>query len=247
MLYGAALMLTDQPDAATKAFERAAYFGGEKPSVASFALAQLSLQAAESGDWAAARDYAAESATLRERAGLSHSLASLVSYTALARVAVHDGDTAVARHQVGRALRLYAAPSPTALPWLAAQTAILLGRILLDLHDHPAARLKLTEAGRYLNRLSTEGALRKQHRRLAAHLARHDGGPPGPSALTPTAAELRVLDLLPTHLTLAEIADELHISRNTVKSHVGAIHRKLGTANRTEAVREARNLGLIES
>jgi LuxR family maltose regulon positive regulatory protein len=65
--------------------------------------------------------------------------------------------------------------------------------------------------------------------------------------MTLTAAELRVLDLLPTHLTLGEIADELHISRNTVKSQVAAVYRKLRAATRTEAVHEGRNLGLIES
>ena len=98
-----------------------------------------------------------------------------------------------------------------------------------------------------MNRLLTEGVLRDQHRRLAADLARHGGRPRVPSAMTLTSAEMRVLDLLPTHLTLAEIADQLHISRHTVKSHVAAVHRKLRAATRTEAVREARNHGLIES
>jgi LuxR family maltose regulon positive regulatory protein len=45
--------------------------------------------------------------------------------------------------------------------------------------------------------------------------------------------------------TLGEIADELFISRNTVKSQVAAIYRKLRAATRTEAVREGRKLGLI--
>ena len=248
LLFGAALTFTGEPEAAAKAFERAAYFGRDKqPSGASFALAQLSLLAAERGDWAAARDYATESWTLIEKAGLPDYLASIVSYIARAKVAVHDGDIAGARHHVGRALRLYASPSPVALPWLAAQSALLLGRILLDLDDHPAARLKLAEAGRYLNRLLTEGVLRDEHRRLAADLARHGGRPRVPSAMTLTAAELRVLELLPTHLSLAEIADVLHISRNTVKSQVAAVYRKLRSATRTEAVREGRNLGLIES
>ena len=63
----------------------------------------------------------------------------------------------------------------------------------------------------------------------------------------PTAAELRILQLLPTHLTLSEIADRLYISRNTVKTQVASIYRKLRSSTRTEAVREGRNLGLIES
>jgi LuxR family maltose regulon positive regulatory protein len=205
------------------------------------------LLAAERGEWSAAQDYATESWTLVETAGLTEYLSSIATYLARARVAVHNGDNAEARRQVGRALRLYVSPSPAAFPWFAAQAALALGRILLDLDDHPAARLKLAEAGRYLNRLLTEGVLREQHRRLAADLARHGGRPRVPSAMTLTAAELRVLDLLPTHMTLGEIADELRISRNTVKSHVAAVHRKLGAATRSEAVREGRNLGLIEA
>ena len=248
VLFGAALMFNGEPEAAAKAWERAAYFGRQKqPAGSGFALAQLSLHAADRGDWSAAQDFATESWTLIETAGLPEYLSSITSFVARARVAVHNGDVAGARRHVGRALRLYASPSPTAFPWLATQVAIVLGRILLELDDHPAARLKLSEAGRHLNRLLTEGVLRDQHRRLAADLARHGGRPRVPSAMTLTAAELRVLDLLPTYLTLAEIADELHLSRNTVKSHVAAVYRKLGAATRSEAVREGRNLGLIEA
>jgi LuxR family maltose regulon positive regulatory protein len=247
-LFGAALLFTGQPEAAAKAWERAAYFGRRtRPSGASFALAQLSLYAAERGEWATAQEYAAESVTLIEAAGMPEYLSSLTSYVARARVAAHNGDVAQARRHVGRALRLYASPSPVAFPWLAAQTAIVLGRILLDLDDHPAARLKLTEAGRHLNRLLTEGVLREEHRRLAADLARHGGQPRVPSAMTLTAAEMRVLELLPTHLTLAEIADTLHISRNTVKSQVAAVYRKLRAATRAQAVGEGRSAGLLES
>jgi LuxR family maltose regulon positive regulatory protein len=248
LLLGVALLVNGEPEAAAKAWERAAYFArDEDPSAASFALAQLSLLAAGRGDWSAAENYATESWGLVETAGLSEYLTSIATYLARARVAVHRDDVAAARRHVGRALRLYASPSPVAFPWFAAQAALVLGRILLDLDDHPAARLKMAEAGRHLNRLLTEGVLRDQHRGLAAELARAGGRPRVPSAMTLTAAEMRVLDLLPTHLTLGEIADELHLSRNTVKSQVASVYRKLRAVNRTEAVREARNLSLIEA
>jgi LuxR family maltose regulon positive regulatory protein len=52
---------------------------------------------------------------------------------------------------------------------------------------------------------------------------------------------------LPTHLTLSEIADRLFISRNTVKSHVAAVYRKLNASTRTQAVQEGRSTGLLES
>ena len=58
-------------------------------------------------------------------------------------------------------------------------------------------------------------------------------------------AELRVLRLLPTSLTLRGIGQELYLSLNTVKTHTRALHRKLGVTNRTEAVDRARALGIL--
>ncbi len=60
-----------------------------------------------------------------------------------------------------------------------------------------------------------------------------------------TMAEDRVLQLLPTHLSLSEIGRELHISHNTVKTPVSAIYRKLQCTRRTEAVSYARAVGLL--
>ena len=51
-------------------------------------------------------------------------------------------------------------------------------------------------------------------------------------ALSP--AEMRVLQLLRTDLSLGEIGDELHTSRNTVKTHVAAVYRKLHCSTRTQ-------------
>jgi LuxR family maltose regulon positive regulatory protein len=62
-----------------------------------------------------------------------------------------------------------------------------------------------------------------------------------------TAAELRVLAYLPTHLSLQEIAEHLIISRNTAKTHSVAIYRKLGVSSRSDAVAAARRFGLLEA
>jgi LuxR family maltose regulon positive regulatory protein len=60
-----------------------------------------------------------------------------------------------------------------------------------------------------------------------------------------SAAELRVLELLPSDLTYREIAAELYLSLNTVRTHGQRIRRKLGASTRDEAVSAARRLQLI--
>src|SRR3954451_11347672 len=75
------------------------------------------------------------------------------------------------------------------------------------------------------------------------HLAQAPGLPPTIEPLTP--AEVRVLSWLPTHLSLQQIADELVVSRNTVKCQAAAVYRKLGAAGRDEAVRSARATGQL--
>jgi LuxR family transcriptional regulator, maltose regulon positive regulatory protein len=60
-----------------------------------------------------------------------------------------------------------------------------------------------------------------------------------------TPKEHAVLRLLPTSLTPREIADELFVSLNTVKSHTRTLYRKLGVRNRHEAIERARDLKLL--
>ena len=61
-----------------------------------------------------------------------------------------------------------------------------------------------------------------------------DGG--GAADRPLTAAELRLLPYLATHLSLQRIADELMIGRETAKSQATSIYRKLGVSSRAAAV-----------
>jgi len=54
-----------------------------------------------------------------------------------------------------------------------------------------------------------------------------------------------VLSLLSGMLSTAEVASELYISVNTVKTHLKSIYRKLAATHRGEAVRRARQLNLL--
>jgi LuxR family transcriptional regulator, maltose regulon positive regulatory protein len=70
------------------------------------------------------------------------------------------------------------------------------------------------------------------------------GGPQPP--LEPlTHSELRVLRYLPTNLSAQEIANELYVSANTVKTHMRTLYAKLGVHRRSEAVARARALSLL--
>jgi two-component system response regulator DesR len=57
--------------------------------------------------------------------------------------------------------------------------------------------------------------------------------------------ERSVLELMASGATNPEIAEQLHLSRHTVKEHTSAVYRKLGVRNRTEAVQRAQRLGLV--
>lgn len=72
------------------------------------------------------------------------------------------------------------------------------------------------------------------------------GEPPGTSPVEPiTEREAVVLRYLPTLLTAREIAAELYVSPNTVKTQLKSIYRKLGVGTRRQAVDRARRLRLI--
>jgi DNA-binding CsgD family transcriptional regulator len=61
-----------------------------------------------------------------------------------------------------------------------------------------------------------------------------------------TAGEAQVLRLLATDLSLGQIAEELSVSRSTVKSHVVSVYRKLNTGSRADALARARELGFLD-
>jgi LuxR family maltose regulon positive regulatory protein len=61
-----------------------------------------------------------------------------------------------------------------------------------------------------------------------------------------TAAELRLLPILTTHLSTPEIARELFLSPHTIKSRMKSIYRKLDATSRSQAVARSQELGLLE-
>ena len=108
---------------------------------------------------------------------------------------------------------------------------------------HPPTRLP----DRQVRRRSTDAALISETSELAARADRL-APPPGQQAHHFEAlshSEIRVLRYLPTNLSAREIAGELYVSVNTVKTHQRHLYQKLGARSRTQAVEQARALGLL--
>jgi DNA-binding NarL/FixJ family response regulator len=72
-----------------------------------------------------------------------------------------------------------------------------------------------------------------------------DGNPKAQAALGLSGRELEVLHELAAGHSNREIATHLHVSPNTVKTHVARLFEKLGAKRRTEAIRRARELGIV--
>jgi LuxR family maltose regulon positive regulatory protein len=108
--------------------------------------------------------------------------------------------------------------------------------------DHVAeARTQIVDAAPHLRRMPDAIVLDEWSREVTE---RADAAPArGKWPLT--AAELRLLHYLPTHLSFREIAGELIVSNNTVKSQAQSIYRKLGVSSRREAVACAEAAGLV--
>lgn len=72
-----------------------------------------------------------------------------------------------------------------------------------------------------------------------------DGNPKAKEALGLSERELEVLHELAAGRSNKEIAAHLHVSPNTVKTHVARLFQKLGSRRRTEAIQRARELGIV--
>ena len=103
----------------------------------------------------------------------------------------------------------------------------------------------MQEVEELLRRRPHLGTLVGETRDLRTRLS-SERGPVATGASALTTAELRLLPILSSHLSVPEIAAELLLSPNTVKSQAGSIYRKLGVTSRSQAVARSRKLGLLD-
>jgi LuxR family transcriptional regulator, maltose regulon positive regulatory protein len=210
------------------------------PETVAVALGERSLLAMACGEWSRAGVLAGQAGAVLRQAKFEGTLACAVQ----ARIALRKGDIAAARQHLTDAQRVR--PTLTyAIPHLAVQARIELARVHLGLADIAAARALMREIDEVLRHRPALGSLVGEARALRAQLAaERRSASPGPSALT--AAELRVLPMLATHMSFPEIGAEMFLSPHTVRSQAMSIYRKLAASSRSQAVARSRELGLLE-
>jgi LuxR family maltose regulon positive regulatory protein len=212
-------------------------------SLGGIALAERSLLAADRlrRDEAASAVDKARDLVLRTP---THPSGAIV-YAAAARVALQSGSVAAARGHLESAQEMRSGVT-RALPWLAVQTRLELARCHLSLAEPSIARTLLAEADAVPGGRPAFGALGPFAEDLQVRLDACRGTDAS-WASTLTAAELRLLPLLTTHLSFREIAQRLFVSRNTVKTQAISIYRKLGASSRSAAIERAAELGLLDA
>jgi LuxR family maltose regulon positive regulatory protein len=213
------------------------------PDVAAVALCERSLVAMARGEWGRAEVFAARARAVVRRTGRQEYHATPLACAVHARTALHRGDVSAARQELVTAQRLR--PLLTyALPHFAVQARIELARAHLALSDPAGAWTLMREVDELLGRRPDLGNLAGEAEAFRARLSEeHDPGVHGISALT--AAELRLLPMLPSHLSFPQIAAQMFLSPHTVKSEAISTYRKLGVSSRAQAVARSRELGLL--
>ena len=209
------------------------------------ARSELALLALERGDLVAADAQAALAREITDESPSGDYVLSVIEHAVTARLAIAQGKGARARHALAAAQRLR--PMLThALPWLSVQAQLELAAAHLDLGDPRGAITLYHEAQEIMRRRPRLGMLVARSEEIASRIPDTADASSGWAA-TLTAAELRLLPLLTTHLSFREIAERLFVSRNTVKTQAISIYRKLDASSRSEAIERAIALGLVDA
>lgn len=215
------------------------------PAATVYALGNRGAIALDDGDEQSAATLAGEAIDLMREAGIDDhpwaAMAHIVHGTILGR----HGELAAAAAEIEHGLAL----GERLGAWqLVVHATLALAEVRQRQRDAPAARRLLTrvrdilgaqpDPGDGVARLErTEKALRLRATRDRAGSEAHYW------ELSPR--EIDVLRLLPSRLSQREMAAELYVSFNTIRTHTRVIFGKLGVTSRAEAVARARELGLL--
>jgi LuxR family transcriptional regulator, maltose regulon positive regulatory protein len=209
------------------------------------ACSERALLALERGDLALAESERSRACAFIDDASSADYVVTTILLAVTARLAIAKGQGARARQTLASAQRMR--PMLThALSWFAVQAQLELAKAHLAVSDVRGAATLYHEAVDILRRRPRLGTLVADAEDVRAKLSTVADQPSG-WASTLTAAELRLLPLLTTHLSFREIAERLFVSRNTVKTQAISVYRKLDASSRSEAIERAIELGLVDA
>ena len=242
---GVASHLLEERAEATRRLEEGARDAAVRaPLVHALCLSALAVLARERGDWDEVAELSTRARAQVDRHALRRAPASAIVLAVSAEARAHRGRIEDAQRDLQDAARLQASLTDFAV-WYRAEVQILLAQAALRLSDASLARVQLKGAARLLRRGRGLHVLQSWLGEAQVQLAAFT--PPERAQPTRmTAAELRILRYLPTHLSFREIAERTQVSSNTVKTQANAIYRKFGVACRSDAVATARTCGLLD-
>jgi LuxR family maltose regulon positive regulatory protein len=235
-------------DEAKTALSEAAQSPTGPDGVATYAQGQLALLLMSEGDWEEASRQADQACEVIEQMHIGNLLSSGAAQVAAAAAAAHGGKTGLTAQRLNSFARVQGVMSD-AIPFDAFQLHLVAGETELAIGNQNAATVHARSASAHLDSFGDGGIFEG---RLEALLEGLEGSDEvvldflsdEPEVIL-TDRELQVLTLLTTDLSLREIGDQLYVSRNTAKTHVAHVYKKLGVPDRNAAIARARQLDLI--
>jgi LuxR family maltose regulon positive regulatory protein len=229
-----------RPEAREKFVDGARRGAVSAPNVQVLCLSQLAQLAIEEDDWTLAEMLASQARAQLDRSGIGDYPMMAFSLAISAVVRSRTGRLDEAAADLRQGTKLLEQLEDFA-PWYEAETWVALARAAARLGDAPTATRMLGEASRVLKLTPDAIVLEKWIADTALTIEILST-----SAIRDlTPAELRILQYLPTHLSFPQIAGQVFVSPNTVKTQAQQVYRKLGVTSRRAAVEQARAAGLL--
>jgi len=215
-----------------------------RPSGHAHARSTLALVATDRGHLGAARRHAEKSRDLLGGAGLSRSWLGANAAAALGVVLLRERSYRDAERELAFAERVFRDEIATLQhTWL----LVLLARVRCRRGRLDEAENTLRSAREAMDELADVGWVALLAVEVERELERARGRATSGEILEPpTQAELAVLRMLGSDLSVRQIGEQLFLSPNTVRSHTRALYRKLAVNSRADAVARADVLGLLE-
>ena len=230
-------------DTAARVLPKAGYSEFAPSLIRIRALAALSLTQAELGQFEPSRKSAEESIQIVDARSLHALPSSSMAFTALGQSQAASAQLTEAMATLERGLNLRR-KNPGLSPWPMIHHLLVMGRVAIMSGDLPLARRLLDDVAP-LMRQYQQGMSAMIARLEVAERSLRQGHVERSHAEALTGREIDVLRRLSSSLSIGEIASELYLSPNTVKTHTTALYRKLGARSRSEAVKIGRDRLLI--